>query len=45
MRLLLDIVERRNDLHPEDLARVRAVASAETDPADHGSSSPHYADG
>jgi uncharacterized membrane protein len=45
MRLLLDIVERRNDLHPEDLALVRAVASAETDPADHSSSSPHYADG
>jgi uncharacterized membrane protein len=45
MRLLLDVVERRDDLHPEDLALVRAVSSAETDPADHSSSSPHYADG
>jgi len=45
MRLLLDIVERRNDLRPEDLALVRAVSSAETDPADHSRTSPHYADG
>jgi hypothetical protein len=45
MRLLLDVVERRDDLHPEDLARVRAVSSAETDPADHSRASPHYADG
>lgn len=44
MRLLLDVVERRDDLHPEDMARVRAVASAETDPADHSRASPHYAD-
>lgn len=44
MRLLLDVVERRDDLHPEDLARVRAVASAETDPADHTRASPHYVD-
>ena len=45
MRLLLDVVERRDDLHPEDLALVRAVSSAEADPADHGRASPHYADG
>jgi uncharacterized membrane protein len=45
MRLLLDVVERRDDLHPEDLARVRAISSAETDPADHSRASPHYVDG
>ena len=45
MRLLLDVVERRNDLHSEDLALVRAVSLAETDPADHSHASPHYADG
>jgi uncharacterized membrane protein len=35
MRLLLEQVDERSDLHPDDLRRLRAIASDETDPADH----------
>jgi uncharacterized membrane protein len=32
---LLDVVETQPRLHPEDLARLRAIATDTTDPADH----------
>ncbi len=35
VRLLLESVEARSDLHPEDVARLRALTSDDTDPADH----------
>lgn len=33
--LLLEAVQDQPDLHPEDLARLRKLTSADTDPADH----------
>ncbi|UVE96969.1 DUF2254 domain-containing protein [Dietzia sp. B32] len=35
MRLTLEAVAEQPGLHPEDLARLQAMASDETDPADH----------
>ncbi|AGG65874.1 hypothetical protein H924_02100 [Corynebacterium callunae DSM 20147] len=35
MQLLFDGLERQPDLHPEDLRRLRALTSGDTDPADH----------
>ncbi|MGN0100851.1 MAG: DUF2254 domain-containing protein [Dietzia sp.] len=35
MRLTLEAVAKRPYLHPEDLARLEALSSDETDPADH----------
>jgi uncharacterized membrane protein len=34
-RLLLEALQDQPDLHPEDLARLKALSSDETDPADH----------
>lgn len=36
IRLLLETVQDQPGLHPEDLARLRAVAEDATDPAEHG---------
>lgn len=35
LRLLLEGLEEQPDLHPEDLRRLRALSSDNTDPADH----------
>lgn len=35
LRLLLEGLEEQPDLHPEDLQRLRALSSNNTDPADH----------
>ncbi|RSZ62126.1 DUF2254 domain-containing protein [Corynebacterium hylobatis] len=35
MRMLLESLAERPDLHPEDLARLQSLVSGDTDPADH----------
>jgi hypothetical protein len=38
--LLVDSLERAPDLHPRDLARLKAIAADTTDPADHSRRNP-----